>query len=145
MGGDSSHPLVVAIADGLHAAGLNVATPNITDPDVPLAAGEVALLADEMGAERVVLVGYSWGSVVVSHAHPDNVVARVLIAPPSSMPLGAPGDEARLMLVPEHDQYGGPDAFAGASIEIIPGEDHFLWGSIDTIAKRSVDWLIDLL
>jgi len=156
MGGDGSHPLVVAIATALAATGVVVHTPTIQDPDVPLAAGEVALLADgladEAGADRVVLVGYSWGSVVVSHALPDGLAARVLIAPPSSMPLGGDVLTPTLVLVPENDTFGGPDATRAAldgrpnvTLEVVAGEDHFLWNSIDAIAQRSVDFFVNLL
>lgn len=140
MGGDSSHPLVQQIAAGLNSAGIEAITPDINNPDVAAATLVVAELA---GDGPVAVIGYSWGSVVASHAAPVNLVARVLIAPPSSMPLGET-TVPQLMLVPENDQFGGPDAFAGASIEIIPGEDHFLWGSIDAIAKRSVDFVLNL-
>lgn len=142
MGGDSSHPLVQQIASGLRAVGIEAITPDIQNPDVAAAAVVVAELA-EPGDGPVAIIGYSWGSVVASHAAPVNLVGRVLIAPPASMPLGE-ATVPQLMLVPENDQFGGPDAFAGASIEIIPGEDHFLWGSIDAIAKRSVDFVVNL-
>jgi alpha/beta superfamily hydrolase len=143
MGGDSSHPFVVAVAARLSTLGADVATPDVRDPDV----ANAAQLLD-----GGILIGYSWGSIVVSHATPDDLAARVLVAPPAAMALGA-RDEAvpTLVLVPEHDQYGDLDAtraaFArhpNATIEVIPRVDHFLWGSVDGIADRIVDWLVAL-
>jgi uncharacterized protein len=143
MGGDSSHPFVVAVAAQLTARGAAVTTPDVHDPDV----ANAAQLLDGR-----ILIGYSWGSIVVSHAATDDLAARVLVAPPAAMPLSAQ-DEAvpTLVLVPEHDQYGDLDAtraaFArhpNATVEVIPSADHFLWGSIDAIADRIVDWLVAL-
>jgi len=137
MGGDSSHPFVVEVATRLSALGVQVATPDLRDPNV-------ATVAPTLGDAQF-LVGYSWGSVVVSHAHPPGLVARVLVAPPVSMALGDVTDAAALALVPEHDQYGDLAAtkatLADATVEVISGADHFLWGHIEPIAARVVDWL----
>ena len=141
MGGDSSHPLVVAVASRLVARGAQVTTPDVRDPDVATAAATL---------ESSILVGYSWGSVVVSHASADGVVARVLVAPPASMAVHVDPTVPTLVLVPERDQFGGLDAtrasFAEhprATVEVVPGADHMLWGHIDEIADRVVAWLVD--
>lgn len=152
MGGDSSHPFVVAVATRLAALGVNVATPDLRDPDVAKSAPQLQELAESLDGERRFLVGYSWGSVVVSHAAPDRLAARVLVAPPASMRLGVDAAATpTLVLVPENDQYGGLEATRAAldgqthvRIDVIPGADHFLWGSIDTIADSVVGWLTDL-
>lgn len=139
MGGDSSHPLVVAIAQQLRAAGVDVTTPDIREPDVAAAAAQLSALDVRW------LVGYSWGSVVASHATPADLAARVLIAPPASMPLGGDTSTPTLAILPERDQFGGPDSFvAGPNVtrEVVPGEDHFLWGAIDVVAARCVAWLL---
>ena len=148
MGGDSSHPFVVDVAARLTALGVTVVTPDIADPDVDRASEAVRGLAESVAAERRFLVGYSWGSVVTAHASPAGLVARVLVAPPASMDLGVPSSVPMLVLVPEHDQFGGPDATKNAladqpraTMEVIPGADHFLWGSIEAISQRCVDWL----
>ena len=147
MGGDSSHPFVVEVARRLSEHAITVATPDLRDPDV--AASWLALcdLAESLDGRRRFLIGYSWGSAVVSHAAPNGLAARVLVAPPvSMMDVGAHGDVPTLVLVPEHDQYGDLDATRAAFdlVEVIPGADHFLWGSIDTIAARTVAWLTSL-
>jgi alpha/beta superfamily hydrolase len=145
MGGDSSHPFVVEVATRLAALGVNVATPDLRDPDVAKSAPMVQALMETMGGERKILVGYSWGSIVVSHANPSGLAARVLVAPPAQMALGSnTADVPLLVLVPENDQYGDLDttrATFGDRVEVIPGADHFLWGAIDSIGQRVVDWL----
>ena len=153
MGGDSRHPLVVAIADGLAAEGITAIRPDLPDPNpAPSAAALEAIAAEllaESGADRLFLVGYSWGSVVSSIAAPAQLAARVLIAPPVSMLTPQAGDGLpTLVLVPEHDQYGGPAAVTEAmgdwratTIEVIDGADHFLAGAVAQVAQRTVEWL----
>lgn len=141
MGGDSSHPIVVGVAAGLARLGWEVATPDLHDPDVSAAAASVEERAAALGTERVALVGYSWGSVVASHAKPPGLCARVLIAPPAAMPLGATLHAIPfLALVPENDQYGGPAATTIAH-EVVAGADHFLWSALDAFIARTVEWL----
>lgn len=157
MGGDRHHPLVVAVAEGLAAAGIAALRIDLRDPDVDVSACRLEALAAELsaeiGVERLVLVGYSWGSVVSATAAPADLLARVLVAPPVSMiDLPAPTDGTpALVLVPAHDQYGGPDAVRVAmaawphtTIEDIDGCDHFLAGAISRVAARVVTWLADL-
>ena len=57
-----------------------------------------------------------------------------------------------LALVPEHDQYGPPDAVAAAfvarpdvTVETIPSTDHFLAGAIARITDRAVSWVHGVL
>lgn len=152
MGGDRHHPLVVAVADALAAAGVAALRPDLNDPDIvasTTALEQVAadLLAD-VGTDRLVLVGYSWGSIVASMAAGVGLVARVLVAPPVGMfDLPAP-EVPTLVLVPAHDQYGPPDAVHAAmdahehaTIEIIDGCDHFLAGALGRITDRTVTWV----
>ncbi|MEY2468094.1 MAG: uncharacterized protein QOF21_792 [Actinomycetota bacterium] len=148
MGGDSSHPFVVDVAARLAARGVNAVTPDLRDPDVDTAAAALVGIAESSQSDRLLLVGYSWGSVVTSHASPNDLVARVLVAPPASMQLGETSGVPTLVLVPEHDQFGGPEKTRAAlegqqrvTLEVVPGADHFLWGSIESIAQRCVDWL----
>jgi uncharacterized protein len=157
MGGDRHHPLVVAVAEGLAARGVAALRPDVRDPDPRQAATAVAplarLLAEEVGAERVVAVGYSWGAAVSVMTRVPGLAARVLVAPPVAVMDLPAGDEApALVLVPAHDQYGGPDAVAeevggwpDTTIEVIPGADHFLVGAVARVAGRTVEWLVDQL
>jgi pimeloyl-ACP methyl ester carboxylesterase len=108
-------------------------------------------LRAELGVERLFLVGYSWGSVVSATAAPDGLAARVLVAPPVAMvDLPAPGQVPALLLVPAHDQYGGPEAVRAATatwpstmVEDVDGCDHFLAGAMARIASRATTWLTD--
>jgi len=153
MGGDRHHPLVVAVSEGLAAAGWAALRPDLTEPD-PLAAAPalealaVQLLADT-GATRLALVGYSWGSVVSALADPPALERRVLVAPPAGMmDVSITGPEPALVLVPAHDQYGPPDAVRAAlggrpdtDIELVEGCDHFLAGAVARISSRAVGYL----
>ncbi len=155
MGGDRRHPLVVAVAEGLAARGVAALRPDLGDPDPMRSAWRLAEAADDLVRQvdvgRLVLVGYSWGSVVSSLARPRTLVGRVLVAPPVAMlDLGDGDGIPTLVLVPSHDQYGGPaavDAALGAwpvtTIERVEGADHFLGGAVARIADRAVDWTVD--
>lgn len=162
MGGDRHHPLVVAVSEGLAAAGVAALRVDLGDPDIAASARTIeALAADlrgETGADRVVLVGYSWGSAVAAWAAPDGLVARVLVAPPVAMlELGletrlASGETPTLVLVPAHDQYGPPDEVRAAvsdspnaTVEVVEGTDHFLAGAVARIASRTVAWISEQL
>lgn len=154
MGGDRHHPLVVAVAEELAAAGVAALRLDLTDPDPVMSARALEAAADELltevGADRLVLVGYSWGSVVSLLANHPSLVRRVLVAPPVSMlEMGSGDGVPALVLVPAHDQYGGPEAvtaamgdWAATTIEVVPGADHFLAGAVAPIATRAVAWLI---
>lgn len=84
-------------------------------------------------------------------AAPSGLAARVLVAPPVAMfELPSSDDAPALLLVPAHDQYGGPEAVATAiegsttaTMEVVDGADHFLTGAISRIAGRTVEWLYE--
>jgi pimeloyl-ACP methyl ester carboxylesterase len=144
--------VVVAAAEGLAGIGVAALRVDLTDPDPApsaLALEQVAAeLLAETGTERLVLVGYSWGSVVSLLARPTALVARALVAPPVSMLGPGEGDGAPMLVqVPDHDQYGPPDAvqeamgsWPGTEIEVVEGCDHFLAGAVARIADRLVGW-----
>ena len=152
MGGDRHHPLVVTVSEGLAAIGVAALRLDLRDPDVAASGAALEHLAvdltREVGTDRLVLVGYSWGSVVAATAAPPGLTARVLVAPPVGMfDLPVP-DVATLVLVPAHDQYGSPDAVheamdahASSTIEIVESCDHFLAGAVGRIAARAVTWV----
>jgi alpha/beta superfamily hydrolase len=157
MGGDRHHPLAVAVAERLAGQGVAALRPDLRDPDPARSAWALGLLAEgllgEVGADRLVLVGYSWGSVVCSLARLPELVGRVLVAPPVALvELGGADDTPALVLVPAHDQYGGPAAVeatlgsrSASTVEVVPGADHFLAGAVDAVARRAVDWVAGLL
>ncbi|MGQ0830542.1 MAG: hypothetical protein ACT4OV_02585 [Microthrixaceae bacterium] len=162
MGGDRHHPLIVAVADGLAAAGVAALRLDLHDPDIDASARAVEATAVDLlrdtGADRVVLVGYSWGSAVAALAAPAGLVARVLVAPPVSMlqrditAALCSGEVPALLLVPAHDQYGPPVDVRAAlgdaqntTMEVVEGADHFLAGAVDRIAARAVAWISEQL
>jgi alpha/beta superfamily hydrolase len=152
MGGDRNHPLVVAIAEGLAQSGVVALRPDLTDPDTARSASRLEALASELVdqvGEDLVLVGYSWGSIVAAMVSAPRVVARALVAPPVAMTDLGPGDGVpTLVLVPAHDQYGGPAAVRAAvggwdatEIDVVDGADHFLTGAVARVADQVVDWV----
>ncbi len=155
MGGDRRHPFVVAVAEGLAARGVVALRADLRDPDPVASAWRLGHLAQdlvrEVAAERLVLVGYSWGAVVSSLAAPRRLVGRVLVAPPVAMVDLGDGDGApTLVLVPAHDQYGGPEpvreamrGWAATTIEPVDGADHFLAGALARVADRAAGWAAD--
>ncbi len=154
MGGDRHHPLVVAVAEGLAARRVAALRPDLTDPDPDVAAAGLEAASTELlveaGATRLVLVGYSWGSIVTLRARPEALAARVLVAPPvSGFELGGTDGTPTLVLVPAHDQFGPPDAVSaaldgweGTVMEVVEGADHFLAGAVGRIADRVADWVV---
>jgi pimeloyl-ACP methyl ester carboxylesterase len=152
MGGDRHHPLVVSLAEGLAQAGVAALRVDLVDPSFPTSGAELATIAGELradlGLDRLLLLGYSWGSIVSALAPVDDVAARVLVAPPVAhveLPTRA---EPTLVLVPAHDQYGPPDAvratlssWPDATVEVVEGCDHFLVGAVARITTRVVEWV----
>lgn len=155
MGGDRHHPLVIAVASRLAAAGVTAARVDLTDPDPERATAALEQVAADLLAEsavdRLLLVGYSWGAGVTVRADHSALVARVLVAPPVAMlPDAPPASVPTLVLVPAHDQYGPPDGvtihvagWADTTMEVVDGADHFLAGAVDRIAVRAVGWLAE--
>lgn len=158
MGGDRHHPLVVAVAEDLARVGLAAVRLDLRDPDpmaaVPYLTAAATELAAEVGVDRIVLIGYSWGSLVAAGAAPAGLVGRVLVAPPATMMAIDPmeDDLPALVLVPAHDQYGPPREVerllgerTATTIEVVEGTDHFLAGAVTRIATRTAEWVSELL
>ena len=153
MGGDRHHPAVVAIAAGLAAAGIAALRVDLRDPNPEPSADALRAVVDELlvevGTDRLLLAGYSWGSIVASLVSDPRLVKRVLVAPPVSLLVQADGDGTpTLVLVPAHDQFGPPDAVRdalgdrpGTNVEVVEGADHFLAGAVERIAERAVAFL----
>jgi uncharacterized protein len=161
MGGDRHHPVVTAVAEALAGVGVTALRVDLPSPDPTEAVDGLvdaaALACDLAGSDRLVLVGYSWGSVVTALAAPGALAARVLIAPPVTM-LSLEGSPAEgdavptLVLVPAHDQYGPPAAvretiggWPHVTVEEIESADHFLVGHAARVAVRAATWLAGAL
>jgi pimeloyl-ACP methyl ester carboxylesterase len=71
----------------------------VDDYDIVALTGDVAGLLDDVGAEKAVVVGHDWGSVVATNfplLHPDRVSACVAISvPPVPRPLVRPTEAWR--------------------------------------------------
>jgi len=103
---------------------------------------------------RLVLVGYSFGALVAARTAADrsDLYALGLVAPPLATselpPLSAGAFPGGLVAVA-----GDKDEFcpavglrawterAGAQLELLPGEDHFLLGAEDELARIFAAWL----
>jgi pimeloyl-ACP methyl ester carboxylesterase len=93
LGPASSAAFLGLAVEPLENAGYDVAAPDLpgygdsppVGPDdyaVPALAERTARLADELGWDRFVLVGHSWGGAIACHlaaAHPERVRALVLV------------------------------------------------------------------
>jgi alpha/beta superfamily hydrolase len=153
MGGDRHHPVVVAIADRLAQRGVAALRVDLRDPDPEASAEALEAIVDDLLAdldtERLLLAGYSWGSLVTALVRDERLRRRVLVAPPVSMLVPPTGDGTpTLVLVPAHDQFGPPDAVREAlagwpatTIQVVDGADHFLAGAVQRVADRAVGWL----
>jgi hypothetical protein len=114
-------------------------------------------MARDAGAERVVVMGHSFGGAVAIRAAvvmPGSVVGVVTFATQSAgcEVAGALGGRPLLLFHGERDELLPPDAswivqaMAGAGdVVILPGDGHLLAKSDDAITERLDEWLPDVL
>ncbi|MGF1663188.1 MAG: alpha/beta hydrolase [Kineosporiaceae bacterium] len=117
--------------------------------------GAVACLRDRHPARDVHLVGYSFGGRVVLSVTGPAIASWTAVAAPllhdpdvtARRSVGADG-RRKLLLVPEHDQFCGPDEvraltadWAGTDIEVVAGVDHYLGDAMASVAARVADSL----
>ena len=171
-GGSMDNNVVAAVASGLRQHGIGALMFNFRgvgrsdgapgDRDEALVDARAALAfaanLDEVDASRVGLAGYSFGSGVAAAAAADSIPALALIALPISM-----ADEGRaalaayanplLLLSGSADNGSGEDGLrelaestaGSASVEIVPGADHFWWGHESSITRIAGDFFADAL
>jgi len=106
-----------------------------------------AVAAVPLGLD-VVVCGWSFGADVSLCVTHDRISAWCAVAAPlGAVPIenmAAAGDpRPKLLLVPEHDQYSAPArtrdltaTWRATTVEVLPGADHFLAGSLRAVARR---------
>ena len=161
-GGSMDNNVVAAVASGLRQHGIGALMFNFRgvgrsdgapgDRDEALvdarAVLDFAAALDAVDGSRVGLAGYSFGSGVAAAAAAASIPALALIALPISM-----ADEGRaalaayanplLLLSGSADNGSGEEglrelaesAAGAASVEIVPGADHFWWGHESAITR----------
>ena len=171
-GGSMDNNVVAAVASGLRQHGIGALMFNFRgvgrsdgapgDRDEALVDARAALAfaagLDEVDAARVGLAGYSFGSGVAAAAAASSIPALALIALPISM-----ADEGRaalaayanplLLLSGSADNGSGEDGLrelaestgGPASVEIVPGADHFWWGHEAAITRTAGEFFADAL
>lgn len=104
----------------------------------------------------VVAAGYSFGAAVaLDLAHPL-VAAWLAIAPPLAMlsrgPVSSRNPRPKMIVSPEHDQFGDPDdvralvtTWENAQVRVAPSVDHFLLAGADQICRGALDELLTLI
>jgi alpha/beta superfamily hydrolase len=110
-------------------------------------------VADHLGPELPLwLVGYSFGADIALSVGDDRVAGWIAVAPPlrfGTPPRPAGGDRRpALVLAAEHDQFSSPDrvraatsAWPAATVDVVPGADHFLLGAAANVADSVLAWL----
>jgi alpha/beta superfamily hydrolase len=99
------------------------------------------------------LVGYSFGADVALSVDDQRVAGWVAVAPPLHFgsARAATGDPRPVLVVAaEHDQFNPPDrvreavaTWPTATVEVVPGADHFLVGASAPVADTVLAWLGD--
>lgn len=108
------------------------------------------------GRARVALAGYSFGAAVALSACDDDVAALVCVSTPTvamEAPLQPGGVCPVLFVSGDRDEYSDPAALeriAGemggrASVVIMPGVDHFWWGSNERLSEEAGRFLAEHL
>jgi len=169
-GGDMDNPVVVTAARAATRAGL--ATLRFNFRGVGASAGAwdegrgeqddvrtaIAELRARLGApSRVALAGYSFGAAMAATvaAAGEPLSGLALIAPPIAM-RGVPApptavEGPRLIVAGSRDQLCPAPAlaelartWAGATLTVIDGADHFFFGGLDALDAAIADWAAKL-
>lgn len=153
MGGTRHDPVVEAVVRAATDRGWASCRFDFSSSDVGTATAEAAAALDLLpDAERVGVVGYSFGAAIAARLDDPRLTAWSLVAPPfgvhySAADLPAGNDERpTLILSPVHDQFCPLDAarqathdWQATTVEPVEGVDHFLLGRHDEVARRSLD------
>ncbi len=97
----------------------------------------------EVDPERIALAGYSFGASLALRSAPPDLRALIAVSTPTSGRLPDLDLACPLLLVSgDRDEYSDPGALRGfaeasgprAELVILPGVDHFWWGSDERLA-----------
>ena len=102
----------------------------------------------------ILMAGYSFGAAVALDTTHPLVSAWLVVAPPAAMiergPLAARNPRPKLILSPEHDQFGDPEAVArvvaeweNTTVSTIHGVDHFLAVGAEAAVTAALADLLD--
>ena len=149
MGGNRFNHVVESLYRGLPAAGIGALRFDFSSSDMDVAVAEARAAIDAAPTGRLVLVGYSFGTMVASRIVDERVVGWFLVAPPIDQVDPAIGDDPRpkALATPEHD-FSPPahvaDVTAGWTAterHVVPGTDHFLAGAMPGVVDQVVAWI----
>lgn len=101
----------------------------------------------------IVMTGYSFGAAVALDTTHPLVEAWLAVAPPAGMiargPLASRNARPKMILSPEHDQFGAPDAVGTAvatwentTVTAIPGVDHFIAVGAEAAVREALASLL---
>jgi alpha/beta superfamily hydrolase len=149
MGGNRFNHVVESLYRALPAAGIGAVRFDFSSSDMEVAVAEGLAALDAAPAGPVVLVGYSFGSMVASRLVDDRALGWFLVAPPIDHVDPRIGDDPRpkLLAVPEHDLSPPVQVAAVAStwtateVRVVPGADHFLAGAMPEVVDQVIDWI----
>lgn len=157
MGGDRHNHVIGALFRGLPAAGIGAARFDFTTSAMDQAVAETVDALEEAVAaapgSMVVVVGYSFGAMVASRVTDERVAGWFLVAPPIDhldLVTLAGDPRPKALAVPEHD-FSPPDRVAEVTTgwpaterQVVPGADHFLATTTDTVVRQVVAWVRSL-
>ena len=135
---DRFNHVVDSLYRGLPAAGIGAVRFDFSSSDMDIAVGEGRAALEVAPDLPLVVVGYSFGSMVASHLLDERIVGWFLVAPVVDHLDAALGTDPRpkVLAVPEHD-FSPPahvaDVTAGwvaTERHVVPGADHFLAGAM---------------
>jgi alpha/beta superfamily hydrolase len=153
MGGNRFNAVVDALYRALPAAGVAVARFDFSSSDRAVAGQQTVEVIDVVPTRPLVLVGYSFGAAIATMIDDDRLAGWFLIAPPLRL---VPANESTIaadprpkaLAVAEFDQFSPPadigqatQGWINTTINPLPGADHFLAGSLDTVVAQVLAWM----
>jgi uncharacterized protein len=150
FGGDRYNHVVDALYRRLPAAGVSALRFDFGSGDAAVAVAEAGAAIAAAPDPAVVLIGYSFGADVALGVSDQRVAGWFLVAPPLRLvdPASVGADSRpKALLVPEFDQYSPPARtrqvvreWRHATVDTVPGADHFLIGSTGAVVDAAVAW-----